>query len=307
MLTKARALLAFHLQAALLSFNALLRSPLATMMTVLVIAITLALPALFWVMTDNMKQLTTHWQRSGHISLYLKSSLSPMDGMVVLLRARGEAGVEHATMTSAAQGLAQLQRQEGMQDLMQYLPDNPLPAVIDVDPAVTMDTPEKLQQLYSRLKSYPEVDQAKLDMQWVERLQAILRLTGKLADGLMILFALAVVLIIGNTLRLAVHNRYEEIQVLKLIGAKNAFILRPFLYSGVWYGLLGAIFAILLVNIFMSSLTLVVNQLAATYQMHYSLLGLSIEQVALLGLVAIILGWLGACVSVKRQLAAIEP
>ena len=225
MLTKARALLAFHLQAALLSFNALLRSPLATMMTVLVIAITLALPALFWVMTDNMKQLTTHWQRSGHISLYLKSSLSPMDGMVVLLRARGEAGVEHATMTSAAQGLAQLQRQEGMQDLMQYLPDNPLPAVIDVDPAVTMDTPEKLQQLYSRLKSYPEVDQAKLDMQWVERLQAILRLTGKLADGLMILFALAVVLIIGNTLRLAVHNRYEEIQVLKLIGAKNAFIL----------------------------------------------------------------------------------
>ena len=144
-------------------------------------------------------------------------------------------------------------------------------------------------------------------MQWVERLQAILRLTGKLADGLMILFALAVVLIIGNTLRLAVHNRYEEIQVLKLIGAKNAFILRPFLYSGVWYGLLGAIFAILLVNIFMSSLTLVVNQLAATYQMHYSLLGLSIEQVALLGLVAIILGWLGACVSVKRQLAAIEP
>ncbi len=307
MLTNMRALLVFHLQAALTSLNSLCRMPLATMMTVLVIAITLALPALFWVMTDNMKQLTMNWQRGGHISLYLKSSLSSEDGVAFLLRVRGAVGVGHATLKSAAEGLAELQQQEGMQDIMRYLPENPLPAVIEVVPALDVNTPEKLKQLYLQLKAYPQVEQAKLDMLWVNRLRAILGFTAKLADGLMILLALAVVLIIGNTLRLAIHNRYEEIQVLKLIGAKNSFIVRPFLYSGIWYGLAGAIFAVLLVNIFMLSLTVVANQLAAVYQMHYSLVGLSTRQISLLVLSAIILGWLGAYVSVKRQLAAIEP
>ena len=165
----------------------------------------------------------------------------------------------------------------------------------------------KLEQLYLQLKSYPQVDQAKLDIQWINRLQAILGFIDSLAHGLMILLALAVILIIGNTLRLAIHNRHEEIQVLKLVGAKDSFIIRPFLYSGVWYGLAGAIFAVLLVNIFMLSLTLVVNQLAAAYEMHYSLVGLSLRQILLLVLSATILGWLGACLSVKKQLANIEP
>ncbi len=307
MLARVRALLAYHVQAALTSFNSLCHKPLATIMTVLVIAITLALPALFWVMTDNMEQLTLNWQRGGHISLYLKSTLSAEDELALILRVRGTAGVGHATLKSSAEGLAELQQQEGMQDILRYLPENPLPTVIDVIPSLDANTPNTLQQLFFQLKSFPQVEHAKLDMQWVNRLHAVLGFTAKLAQGLMILLALAVVLIIGNTLRLAIHNRHEEIQVLKLIGAKDSYIVRPFLYSGIWYGLAGAIFAVLLVNIFMLSLTLVVNQLAAAYQMHYSLVGLSVRQITLLILSAIVLGWLGACVSVKRQLTAIEP
>ncbi len=307
MLKRVRAQLAYHVQAALASVNSLCRKPLATMMTVLVIAITLALPALFWVMTDNMEHLTINWQRGGHISLYLKSPLSSADELALLLRVRGTAGVEHATLKSPEEGLLELQQQEGMQDIMRFLPENPLPAVIEVIPSFDSNASDKLQQLYMQLKSLPQVDQAKLDMQWVNRLHAILGFTAKLTDGLMILLAFAVVLVIGNTLRLALHNRHEEIQVLKLVGAKDSFIVRPFLYSGIWYGLAGAIFAVLLVNIFMLSLTLVTNQLAAVYQMHYSLVGLSARQIVLLVLSAIFLGWLGACVSVKRQLAAIEP
>lgn len=307
MLTKIRLLLAFHRQAALSSLNALCRKPFASMMTVLVIAITLALPALFWVMTDNMKQLTMNWQQGGHISLYLKLSLPPEDGKALLLRVRETVGVGHATLLSSAEGLAELQQQEGMHDIMRYLPENPLPAVIDVVPTLDVNTPEKLKQLYLQLKSYPFVEQAKLDMLWVNRLHAIIDFTAKVAHGLMILLAVAVILIIGNTLRLAIHNRFEEIQVLKIIGAQHSFIVRPYLYSGIWYGIAGSIFAVLLVNIFMLSLTLVVNQLAAVYQMHYSLAGLSSRQVLFLVLSAVILSWLGACVSVKRQLAAIEP
>ena len=307
MLTKVRSLLAFHFQAALSSLNSLCRKPLATMMTVLVIAITLALPALFWVMTDNLKQLTMNWQRGGHISLYLKSSVPAQDRSALLLRVQAAVGVGHASLMSPAEGLAELQQQEGMQDIMRYLSENPLPAVIDVVPALDVNTSEKLNQLYLQLKAYPQVEQAKLDMLWVNRLQAIIGFTAKLAQGLMILLAMAVVLIIGNTLRLAIHNHYEEIKVLKLIGARHSFIVRPYLYSGIWYGLAGAILAVLLVNIFILSLTLVANQLAAVYQMHYSLVGLSMHQICLLVLSAIILSWLGACVSVRGQLAAIEP
>lgn len=307
MLKAMRALLAYHVQAALSSFNALCRKPFATIMTVLVIAITLVLPALFWVMSDNMQQLTKSWERGGHISLYLKSSLPSSEEIRLLSRVRSTSGVAHATLKSAAEGLAELQQQEGMQDVMRYLSENPLPAAIDVVPALDVNSPEKLQQLYLQLKSYPQVEQAKLDMEWVKRLQAILGFVAKFAQGLMILLACAVVLVISNTLRLAIHNRHEEIQVLKLIGAKDSFIVRPFLYAGIWYGLAGAIFAVLLVNIFMLSLTLVANQLAAVYQMHYSLVGLSTYQMFLLVLSAIILGWLGARVSVKRQLSAIEP
>ena len=155
-----------------------------------------------------------------------------------------------------------------MQDITRYLPENPLPAVIDVIPALEVNTPVKLEQLYSQLKTIPEVEQAKLDVQWVNRLHAILGFVATLTHGLMMLLAMAVVLIIGNTLRLAIHNHYEEIQVLKLIGATDSYIVRPFLYSGIWYGLAGAILAVLLVNIVMLSLTLAANQLAAIYQMH---------------------------------------
>ena len=307
MLDSTRAWLAYHVQAALMSFNSLCRTPVATMMTVLVIALTLALPTIFWVIADNIQQLTMSWQRGGHISLYLKSPLTSENETTILLRVRGTIGVGHATLKSATEGLAELQQQEGMQDIMRYLPENPLPAVIDVIPAPEVNNADKLQQLYLQLKSYPQVEQAKLDMLWVNRLQAILGFISTLAHGLMLLLALAVVLIISNTLRLTIHSRYEEIQVLKLIGAKDSFIVRPFLYAGIWYGLAGAIFAVLLVNIFILSLTLVANQLFAVYQMHYSLLGLSTEQVILLLLSAIILGLLGAHASVKRQLAAIEP
>jgi cell division transport system permease protein len=258
-------------------------------------------------MSDNLQQLTLNWKNSGHISLYLKPGLPSEDELGLLVRVRATAGVGAAIIRSSTEGLAELQQQEGMQDIMRYLPENPLPAVVEVTPAVDIDTSEKLQALYAQLKAFPQVEQAKFDMQWVNRLQAILGFITRFAEGLMLLLALAVLLIIGNTLRLAVHNRYEEIQVLKLIGAKDSFIIRPFLYSGIWYGLIGAIFAILLLNIFMLSLGIATNQLAAAYQMHYSLNGLSMRQSSLLILAAVLLGWLGARLSVRKQLTAIEP
>ncbi len=307
MLKKAQSLLAYHLQAATSSLNGLCRKPVATMMTVIVIAITLALPTLFWVFTYNMGQLTTGWQQGGQISLYLKPGLTEVEQKVFLQKVRDTDGVGQASLKTAAEGLSELTQQEGMHDIMSYLPENPLPAVIEVAPAVAIDSPAKLDLLTRHLEVLPQVTQAKLDMEWISRLHLILGFAANLAKALMSLLALAVVLIIGNTLRLAIHNRHEEIQILKLIGATDPYILRPFLYTGVWYGMAGAILSVLLVNIFILSLGVAVNQLAVAYQMHYPLSVLSIRHILLLILFAIILGWLGARLSVKRQLALIEP
>jgi len=307
MLKFLRALGACHLQAATNSFNFLCRRPLATMTTVIVIAIALTLPALFWVFTDNLGQLTIDWQRGSHISLYLKSPMSPGQEDIFLKEIRAIDGVGHATIKTKEEGLNELQQQEGMHDIMRYLPENPLPAVVDVVPSLAVNTPLKIKQLYERLKILPQIEQAKLDMEWLTRLHALLSFVTKIAHALLALLASAVVFIVGNTLRLAIHNRHEEIQVLKLIGATDTFIIRPFLYSGMWYGMVGAIFAVLFVNIFMLSVSVAFQELASVYHMHYPLLGLTVKQAYLIVLVAISLGWLGAKLSVKRQLASIEP
>lgn len=307
MLKKLSPLLSYHLQAASSSLNSLCQRPLSTVLTVIVIAIALTLPGLFWVFTDNLKQLTANWQRGSHISVYLKSGLAKSAQEKVLAKILVTTGVGNAILKSPEEGLDELQRQEGMQDIMRYLPENPLPPVIEVIPSLSVKTPALMEELFTRIKAYPDVEQAKLDMEWISRLYAILGFIAKGAHALMALLACAVVLVIGNTLRLAIHNQHEEIQVLKLIGATDPYIARPFLYAGIWYSLAGAILAVFFINIFMLSLAVTAQDLAAAYQMRYALTGITVKQAYLLVLVSTILGWLGARLSVKGQLNAIEP
>ncbi len=291
--------LAYHVQAAKNSIKFLLQKPMATGMTVVVIGMTLTLPTLFWLLTDNLQQLTHDWRRGGHVLLYLESPLASHDETALLARVRATPGVETVLFKSAADGLSELQHQEGMQDIMRYLPENPLPGVMDVIPIPEMNTAEKVSELQQVLQSYPHVEQAKFDMQWINRLYTVMDVSTKIARGLMVLLASAVILIIGNTLRMAMHHRHEEIQVLILIGAGHAYIIRPFLYLGIFYGLAGAVFAMVLVSAILASLTVLVNQLADAYDIHYALMGLSFSQVTLLLLSAMALGWLAARVSVR--------
>ncbi len=289
------------------SWSVLRAKPFATLLTTFVIAMVLTLPTLFWIASHNLQQLAQTWQSTGHITLYLKTSLSAVASEDALLRVRSSNGVAEAIFKSPAEGLAELQQQEGMQDIMQYLPDNPLPAVIDVVPTLTINSPEKLAELFQQLKAYPFIEQAQLDMQWVNRLYTIVDVITTLTDGLMLLLALTVAFIIGNTLRMSIHAHQEEIQVLKLIGATDAFIIRPFLYTGVWYALSGALTALLVVNLFVVYLDNAINHLASVYQMAKPLLGLSFEQSLLFLLFAVFLGWFGTIFSIKRHLASIEP
>lgn len=306
MLKSWRSHASFHAQAALASFHALWRRPQESMMTIIVIAIALTLPSLFWVFTENMGQLTENWQQEGHVTLYLKN-ISPAEEGLVLAKIQGQAGVKQAILKTKTDGLIELQKQEGMRDIMRYLPENPLPAVIEVIPLSAVNNPMKMEQLYYQLKKIPQVAEAKLDLEWITRLHAILGFVSKIGKGLIALLGLAVMLIVGNTLRLAIRNRHEEIKILKLVGAPNSYISRPFLYAGIWYGLLGAIFAVLFINIFMLCLALAAEQLAFVYHMHYPLTGLSVTQAYTIMLVAVIISWFGAGLAIRGQLSSIEP
>lgn len=307
MLNRTQLLYTQHVQAALQSLQLFGRRPLANAMTVFVIAIALALPAFFWVFADNVTQLTSHWHGGGQIALYLKPALPPKAQQALLQQLRARQAVAKAVYKSPEQGLEEISQQEGMQDIRRYLPENPLPGVIEIYPAPTIDSPAKLDLLSRELRALPQVDQVKLDMEWINRLHLLLGVVNKVAKALMVLLAMAVLLIIGTTLRLAIQNRQEEIQILKLIGASDAFIMRPFLYTGILYGFLGAIVAILVVSTVLLSLGTAINELVVAYQMHYAIYGLSMRQILMLVLFAIILGWLAARLSVKRQLASIEP
>jgi cell division transport system permease protein len=303
---KLAALFGYHLQAISHSLNELCRKPLANLMTILVIAIALSLPSLFWVVADNLEKMTTHWQHAAHVSLYLEPQLTALAQEQLLEKVRGQEGVDSASLKSAADGLAELTQQEGMQDIMRYLPENPLPAIIEVIPKHLMDSPAQLDLLSRQLETLPGIAHAKWDLEWIHRLQAILQFAKHFSHALMSLLALTVLLIIANALRLTAQKQQEEIYILRLIGATNAFLLRPFLYTGIWYGILGAVIAVLMVNIFILSLGEGLNQLTVAYQMQYPFTGLSFKQIVLLTLFAAILGWIAARIAVARQIRSIE-
>lgn len=279
--------------------------PLSTFMTILMISVTLMLASLSWMATHYIAELRGYWQNSEHISLYLRPTLSTTEQQQCLNQVRATAGVGAATFTSSEEGLRLLSQQDGMQDMMQYLPKNPLPSMIEVTPSASLTTPEAVKQLFQILKALPQVEDAKFDLDWMGRLYSVMGFLKQLSRFLMILLAMAAMLVIGNTLRLIIQHRQEEIQVLQLLGAGDTYIMRPFLYSGAWYGTLSACLAIVLVDVFIVMLRTGLNQWAEVYQMHFSLSLMPLS--VMFGLVAVAgaLGWVSAKVTVGRYLLKI--
>ena len=297
----------YHKQALIDCFKWMIERPVSSLMTIFVIAIALALPGSFWVISDNLKGVTSHWEQSGHISLYITPGLAKAKLAKILSDVKATSGVGKATLISPDEGLKVLQGQEGMQDIMRYLPANPLPAVIDVLPAIQVNTPLEMEDLYTTLKALPAVDEAKMDMAWLERVHAIIEFVRKVGHTLLGILAIAVMIIVGNTLRLAIQSHYDEVAVLKLVGATDAYIIRPFLYAGMCYAILGAVLAIVIIQLLTWQVSVGANQIGQLYDMHYPFHGLLFGHCLIILMFAAILGWIGAMLSIKRQLMTIEP
>ena len=296
-----------HAQVFFYSLGQLTRTPVATFLTVAVICITLALPAGLYVAIENAQRLASGWEDNGQISLFLKQDVTGAAIEKLADKIRRLPAVSWVDYVSREAALTEFKRLSGFGEALNALERNPLPAVLVVHPAATHAHPDRLQALLKDLRRFNEVDIAQIDLDWVRRLHALLELA---RQGVLILaagLAIAVLLIIGNTIRLAVLNRRDEIEITKLIGGTNAFIRRPFLYTGTLQGLLGALLAWLLVGLGLLLLADPINNLAGLYGSRFEAENLGIlATLALIGSGGL-LGWLGSRLAVGRHLRAIEP
>ncbi len=304
---KVSAYFTHHLWVLVSSLGALWRTPWATLMTAAVIGIALALPAGLHVLLQNVQQLSTGWEGTAQMSLFLKQGVPEKRIQSLAGELRSWDGVAEVRYISREQALAEFRELSGFGEALDSLDENPLPAVLVLRPTAEAAKPAQMELLLGRVQKLEPVDLAQLDMEWVRRLSGIIEVGKRGVLLLGGLLALAILLVVGNTIRLTILSRRQEIVVTKLIGATNAFIRRPFLYTGFWYGLMGAVLAWLLVAILLGLLRAPVNRLSFLYNSEFSLGGLDLETVMVLLGSGVALGLLGSWLAVGKHLQAIEP
>jgi cell division transport system permease protein len=299
--------LTHHLQMLIASLGYLSRSPVSSLMTSAVVAISLALPAGLYVALENAMKISAGWDGAARISLFLTPNTQLAEARALADRLRLDAQISRVDIIDRDTGLKQFQQISGFGDAIKFLDENPLPHVITVQPYDDQQNPDRIVRLVETLQQEKQVELAQLDMQWVQRLYTLLDVARRAIWIIGSLLGLAVLLIVGNTIRLDIQNRREVIQVSKLIGASNAFIRRPFLYTGLWYGLFGGLLAWLLVAVSLGIIAQPVQQLATLYYSDYQIMGLTPGDVGILVLASCLLGWLGSWLAVGRHLKDIEP
>ncbi len=283
----------------------LLRYPLGSLLTVLVIAIALALPAGMRVFLANVGALSGSWEGAADFTVYLDDAVSEERARELASEIATRADVDQVEFINRADALEEFRSQSGFGEALDALEDNPLPHALVVRPGQT--AVNAMETLAESLDALGETALVQLDTEWVARLRAMLELVERTVDIVSALVALAVVLVIGNTIRLEINNRSTEIEVMKLVGGSDGFIRRPFLYLGFCYGLAGALVAALLVAAALALLEAPVRALAELYASVYTLMGLGRRDTLVLLGGGAALGWAGAWIASARHLRAIEP
>lgn len=296
-----------HIQQAVGSLGDLWRTPFTSIMTVFVLGISLALPATLHLFVKNAQQVSEQWDSASQITLFLKLSVSDKSAKNLVKRLKLYPEVNDVHYISATQALKEFKVLSGFGQSLEYLEKNPLPATILVIPTKRSSQADAANELLSKLKQEREVDQGKLDLEWLARLEAMAQLIKDIVSGVALLLCLSVVLIVGNTIRLAILSQQDAIAIMKLVGATDSFIQRPFLYSGIWYGIFGGLLSWLVVSLLAHYLTGAINKLTDLYQSDFQLQGLAFSEALLLIAFAVLLGLVGSYISVRKHIRAIEP
>ena len=295
-----------HVSTSIGSLGRLFRQPFASLMIILVIAVTLAIPAALNLVVKNARSVSEGWDNALDFSIYLDRGLNESEAEALARLIQQRADVESVQLITASEALIEFKRQSGFGDALDHLSENPLPHTLVVRPGAA-NTSQSMILLQEELGNLPEADVVQVDTDWVRRFHAILDIFKQAIVIGASLLGIAIIVIIGNTIRLDIQNRREEIEVTKLIGASNAFVRRPFLWSGFWYGLFGGLLALGLVQYGLYLLEQPAARLAGLYQSDVTVLSLTlVESLTILG-VGIALGLVGSWFAAARHMRRIEP
>ncbi len=293
-----------HKEAIGFSLSRLWQSPLSTWITLAAIAIALSLPSSLYLLLKNLKTLTDDKREVPTISLFIKQDISEQQARdrAELLEEMPE--IDKVIVVPRDEALADFRQITGFAETLETLDENPLPHVLVVTPHLKLvgDPGLDMEKLAKKLESFSEIDLVQMDIEWVKRLRGILNITERAILLISVLLALTVLLVIGNTIKLNIENRKEEIEVSKLIGATTAYIRRPFLYSGIWYGLFGGIISLVFVHLALLFLVSPVNELAQLYGSNFTISGLGLEVTLYILLASSLLGLIGAWIAVTSHL-----
>lgn len=295
-----------HLRALTYGLGELIHAPFASLMTVAVIGVAMALPMGFYLLLQNMQILSQSWHGNPTITLYLKQNVAESNVQSLIAQLNHRHDIKNVKYISAAEGLAEFKRESPFGDILNALSENPLPDVLVLTPSDKASSPQILPTLLNSLKILPQVDIATLDMAWVKRLFYILTLGKRITYTLAVLFGIGVILIISNTIRLTMQAHRQEVSIFKLVGATTAFIRRPLLYRGFLYGFFGGIMAWLLVDLMAWWLASPAELLAASYGNHLLTSGVTFSIGLKIILLSAFLGWLGAFAVAQRHLISKE-
>lgn len=295
-----------HASISIASLGRLFRQPFSSFMIVLVIAVTLALPAAVNLVVKNARSISGSWDNALDFSVFLQQDL-PEDearGLGKLIEQRAD--VHSVLFISASQALDDFKDQSGFGAALDQLPDNPLPHTLIVRPSPG-NTSASMILLQEELGNLPEAEHVQIDTEWVQRFHAILDIVRQTIAIGAALLGIAIIVVIGNTIRLDIENRRNEIEVTKLIGASNAFVRRPFLWTGFWYGLLGGSLALALVYYGLFLLRGPVSRLAGLYQSDISIAAMNFQEaMAIIG-IGVFLGLFASWFTAARHMRRIEP
>jgi cell division transport system permease protein len=299
--------LAQHAQSLVSSIGQLHKNLASNLFSIAVIGISLALPSGFYLILANAERVMENWDGAIQIALYLHPDISANQSEDLREELLQLEIVDEIILITKEQALDEYRNFSGFAEALDALDENPLPTVLLVQPRVDALSSDEGAALLEQLGKRPEVESAQFDRQWVNRLFIILTILERAVIILAIMLSLAVLLIIGNTIRLSILNKRTEIEINKLFGATNAFIQRPFLYTGLIFGITGSVIAWLLLLISTAILQGPVHQLALLYNSDFSLQGLSIGEFCILMGTGGGLGLLGSWVAVDRHIRATEP
>ena len=295
-----------HAHAFFFSLGQYIKNPINNILTTFVIGISLAFPVGFYVFLNNVQILSSGWDDSIEINLFLDTTIDEEQANVFANRISKRDDVAETILINKDEALAEYKKLSGLSGALDVLDENPFPNVILVKPVFVDIDEYKTTKLINELEVMPEIDDVQYDNTWIKRLIHIIDIVKLVTFILSVLLAIAVLLIVGNTIRLSIYSYRHEIEITKLFGGTDSFIQRPFLYSGMWYGIFGSVIAWFLIAVSIQILSGPIENLSNLYTGDFQLVGLGVTNTLYLFGIGVLLGLLGSWASVKRYLYAIE-